>query len=229
MTAEKYYGIIPNEHKYVLVLSFGLEADTLNSKEIAKNVIESKGGIAKVADMVSAGLSRQSIKTLYANSYIERVCQGYYKLNSNLELTDEQILLSVVPEFVMCMESALFYYGYSDFMPRVKSIAVPRTASHRIADISPIPLKIYYVANDIYSIGKTTVTENGVQFAVYDRERTICDVFKHRNKIDSEIFNKAVNAYAKDDKKNLSNLTLYSKELRVYKKVTEIMGVLLNG
>ena len=114
-------------------------------------------------------------------------------------------------------------------MPRVKSIAVPRTASHRIADISPIPLKIYYVANDIYSIGKTTVTENDVQFAVYDRERTICDVFKHRNKIDSEIFNKAVNAYAKDDKKNLSNLTLYSKELRVYKKVTEIMGVLLNG
>lgn len=112
----------------------------MNSKEIAKNVIESNGGIAKVADMVSAGLSRQSIKTLYANGYIERVCQGYYKLNSDLELSDEKILLSVVPEFVMCMESALFYYGYSDFMPRVKSIAVPRTASHRIADISPIPL-----------------------------------------------------------------------------------------
>lgn len=57
MTAEKYYGIIPNEHKHVFVLSFRLEAYTLNSKEIAKNVIESKGGIAKVADMVSAGLS----------------------------------------------------------------------------------------------------------------------------------------------------------------------------
>lgn len=54
-------------------------------------------------------------------------------------------------------------------------------------------------------------------------------MFKHRNKIDSEMFNKAVNAYAKDDKKNLGNLSLYSKKLRVYKKVTEIMGIVLNG
>ena len=45
----------------------------------------------------------------------------------------------------------------------------------------------------------------------------------------NEIFNKAINSYVKDDKKNLNNLSAYSQKLRVYKKVTELMEVLLNG
>ena len=40
---------------------------------------------------------------------------------------------------------------------------------------------------------------------------------------------KAVNAYVADDKKNLSNLSKYAKEMKVYKKVMDLMEVLLNG
>lgn len=64
---------------------------------------------------------------------------------------------------------------------------------------------------------------------MYDRERTICDCFKYRSRLDNEVFNKALNAYVKDDKKNLNNLSAYAKKLRVYKKVMELMEVLLNG
>ena len=66
-------------------------------------------------------------------------------------------------------------------------------------------------------------------FRVYDRERTICDCFKYRSRLDNEMFSKALNAYANDTKKNLNNLSAYSKKLRVYKKVTELMEVLLNA
>ena len=45
------------------------------------------------------------------------------------------------------------------------------------------------------------------QLAVYARERTVCDCFKYRTKLDNEMFNKALNAYAADKKKNLSNLS----------------------
>ena len=43
------------------------------------------------------------------------------------------------------------------------------------------------------------------------------------------MFNKALNAYAADPKKNLSNLSSYAKEMRVYKKLMNVMEVLLNG
>ena len=68
----------------------------------------------------------------------------------------------------------------------------------------------------------------GVKLSVYDRERTICDCFKYRSRLDHEIFSKALNAYAKDEKKNLQNLSIYAKKLRVYKKVNELMSVLLD-
>lgn len=43
------------------------------------------------------------------------------------------------------------------------------------------------------------------------------------------MFNKAINAYVADEKKKLGNLSKYAKEMRVYKKVTELMEVMLNG
>lgn len=78
-------------------------------------------------------------------------------------------------------------------------------------------------------MGKITDDFNGVVLAVYDRERTICDCFKYRTKLDSEIFNKAVNAYAADKNKNLANLSKYAKEMKLYTKVMNVMEVLLNG
>ena len=69
----------------------------------------------------------------------------------------------------------------------------------------------------------------GVKLSVYDRERTICDCFKYRSRLDHETFSKALNAYAKDEKKNLQNLSIYAKKLRVYKKVNELLSVLLDG
>ena len=127
------------------------------------------------------------------------------------------------------MESALFHYGYSDFSPRKWSIAVPRTATRAVKNIKEFSLKAYYIQKELLEIGKSTSDFNGVVLAVYDRERTICDCFKYRTKIDNEIFNKAVTAYAADEEKNLANLSNYAKKMKLYTKVMNVMEVLLNG
>jgi predicted transcriptional regulator of viral defense system len=82
---------------------------------------------------------------------------------------------------------------------------------------------------DIHPIRPCGTDNTTVTLPIYDRERTICDCFKYRSKLDNEIFSKALKAYANDIKKNLNNLSTYAKKLRVYKKVTELMEVLLNG
>ncbi len=90
-------------------------------------------------------------------------------------------------------------------------------------------MKAYYIQKEYIELGKTTDDFNGVTLPVYDRERTICDCFKYRTKLDNELFNKALNAYVADEKKNLVNLIQYSKEMKLYAKVMNIMEVLLNG
>ena len=134
-----------------------------------------------------------------------------------------------LPQGIICVESALFHYGYNDFSPREWSIAVPRTASRVVKNIVEFPMKAYYIQKDFLTIGKSVDSFNGVTLSVYDRERTICDCFKYRTKLDNEIFNKAVNAYAADEKKNLANLSKYAKEMKLYTKVMNVMEVLLNG
>lgn len=182
----------------------------------------------KTSEFVSAGLSNFDVVNLCNDGYIERIRHGYYQL-AEKNVKEEQILAALLPEGIVCVESALFYYGYSDFAPRQWSIAVPRTFSRTRLKFDTIPMKIYYIQNSQFGIGRVKCNFNGVKLKVYDRERTICDCFKYRTRLDNELFNKALNAYAADDKKNLSNLSKYAKEMRVYTKLMNIMEVLLNG
>ena len=197
--------------------------------DAVKSIIKNNGGIAKTADFVAVGLTNYDVANLCKEGYVERIRHGYYHLAEQEDIKEEQILASLLPESIVCVESALFYYGYSDFLPRQWSIAVPRTFSRTKLKIDSLATKIYYVQSDLFEIGKTNGYFNGVRLAVYDRERTICDCFKYRTKLDSEIFNKALNAYAVDKNKNLSNLSSYAKKMRVYKKLMDVMEVLLGG
>ena len=194
-----------------------------------KEVIVNNGGIAKSADFVAAGIRAADVVNLCNAGILSRVRHGYYELTEKSEVSEEQLLATLVPKGIVCVESALFHYGYSDFAPRKWSIAVPRSMSRTKLNVDVLALQPYYVQAELYDLGKTTDNFNGVILPVYNRERTICDCFKYRSKLDNEIFNKALNAYANDTEKNLSNLSAYAKKLRVYKKVTELMEVLLNG
>ena len=198
-------------------------------KTVIKQVLIEKGGVAKSADFVAAGIHAVNVVNLCNAGYLDRVRHGYYQLAEADASSEEQLLATLIPKGIVCVESALFHYGYSDFAPRKWSIAVPRTMSRTKLNIDALALQTYYVQSEIYELGRITEDFDGVILPVYDRERTICDCFKYRSRLDNEIFNKALNAYAKDPRKNLPNLSSYAKKLRAYKKVTELMEVLLNG
>ena len=201
----------------------------MDIREVARAVVESRGGIAKSADFVAAGIRAVDVVNLCNAGYLDRVRHGYYQMAEQHETAEEQMLATLIPQSIVCVESALFHYGYSDFAPRKWSIAVPRSVSRAKLDVDALPVQTYFVQRDLYELGKTTGDFDGVTLPVYDRERTICDCFKYRSRLDNELFSKALNAYANDPKKNLSNLSVYAKKLRVYKKVIELMEVLLNG
>ena len=203
--------------------------DCVDLRAAVRDVIVSKGGIAKSADFVAAGIRVVDVVSLCNAGYLDRVRHGYYQMAEQSDATEEQMLATLIPQGIVCVESALFHYGYSDFAPRKWSIAVPRSVSRTKLDVEALPVQTYFVQQDLYELGKTSEDFHGVTLPVYDRERTICDCFKYRSRLDTELFSKALNAYVNDPQKNLSNLSIYAKKLRVYKKVVELMEVLLNG
>lgn len=197
--------------------------------DIAKSIIKNNGGIAKTAQLNEAGIQNPEIIKMCESGELERVKHGYYRVTNRMEISEEKMIATFLEEGIVCMESALFYYGYSDKTPLVWTIAVPRNISRSKIKMDNFAYKLYFVQDDKLVLGKTRGLFNEIELPVYDRERTICDCFKYKSKMDNEMFNKAVKAYAADDKKNLGNLSKYAKEMRVYKKVTELMEVMLNG
>ena len=214
----------------MLCLNYLIEVgERMDNKKLAKEVITTKGGIAKSTDFVVAGMRSADVVNLCNSGFLERVRHGYYRLADIREISEAQLISTLIPKGIVCVESALFHYGYSDFTPRKWSIAVPRSMSRTKLEVDELSLQAYYMPPELYELGKTTDDFDGVTLPVYDRERTICDCFKYRSRLDNEVFSKALNAYANDTNKNLQNLSAYAKKLRVYKKVTELMEVLLNG
>lgn len=198
-------------------------------KESIRQILDAGGGIAKAADFAHAGIAQNELQNLCESSALDRIRHGYYALPNDERLGDELFITRFIPEAIVSMESALFHYGYIDFVPRKWSITVPRTISRSKLNLEVPKLEVFYVQDELYALGKSSAEINDVLMPIYDRERCICDCFKHRSKLDAELFAKALKAYAKDPKIDLINLLAYAAELRVYKKVRETMEVLLNG
>jgi len=70
------------------------------------------------------------------------------------------------------------------------------------------------VESELVKLGETEGEIDFYKVRIYDRDRTICDVLRNMNKMDKEIFNKAVQGYVKDPKKNIPNLMEYAKVLK---------------
>ena len=90
----------------------------LDKYDIVKNVFSTVGEIAKTSDLISGGLKEHEVYGLYKQGYIERVKCGYYKLSDTDEPGEENLICKLLSQGIICVESALFYYNYSDFTPR---------------------------------------------------------------------------------------------------------------
>ena len=193
-----------------------------------RRVINDAGGVARTADFNEAGYANHVVADMCKRGLIVRVRSGYYALPEH-ESREESAVSLLFPDGIVCCDSALFHYGYSDKAPLEWHLAFPRSVTRSRFGIDYPPVRPYLVKGDILEMGAVSCDWNGVALTVYDRERTICDCFKWRFQMDNETFSKAVTAYAADENKNLVNLSQYAKKLRVYSRVTELMEVLLNG
>lgn len=174
----------------------------MNRTEKLKSIFKDGNEIAKTCDVKQLGFSNDEIARFCNEGILTRIKHGYYSLGDRL-ISDEQVISTLLPDVILCLETALFYHGYSDYAPRAWNIAVPRTFSRTKLKFDSLFIKTKFVQTDLFELGKTKMQINGFELNVYDKERTICDCFKYKNQIDREIFNKAVNAYIADDKRIL--------------------------
>lgn len=193
-----------------------------------KTKFRENAGILKTADFSALKIDYRGIQKLIADGMIEKVKTGYYRLVAEDKDSGEAAIIArLFPDGVLCMHTALFYYGYSDRTPLNWDIAISKNASRTRFNIDYPYIKPYYVVPERLSYGVTVAFFEGRKMQIFDKDRLICECLKYEAELDKETFNKAIQAYISDPKKNIANLLDYAKRRKVTKKVHAIIGVWL--
>ena len=200
---------------------------TIKNLKKIKEIFSKYGFVMTTAELNTEKIYYADIQRLIDEDVIEKIKRGYYHWIDALNGSEVVIINKLFPDAVLCMGTALFYYGYSDRSPAEWNIAISKNAFRQRVKIDYPFIKAYRIEPELLAIGETIGEIDSVKVRIYDRDRTICDVLRNMNKIDKEIFNKAIQSYVNDSKKNIPKLMEYAKQLRVQKRVKDLIGVWL--
>jgi predicted transcriptional regulator of viral defense system len=201
--------------------------DKVRPENEIRKLFEQHGYVMRTAELRTAKIYYEDIQKLLADGVVEKIKQGYYHLIDEYNDSEANIINRLFPDAVLCMNTALFYYGYSNRTPAEWHLAVDKDITKYRVKIDYPFVKTYFLESSLLNLGVIEARIDLNIVRIYDRDRTICDCLRYMGKMDKEIFNKAIQGYVKDPKKNVPNLMQYAKPLRVRKKVKDLIGVWL--
>ncbi len=166
------------------------------------------------AEARHAGIPSRMLSHFCKKGMIERIARGVYKglqakINIAFQWEDLALIAMSIPNGVICLISALCYYGLTDQIMREFWIAIPHALK------SPQRFKTRIIRMRNIDLGQTKIQIATHCLKIFDKERTVVDAFRYLSR---EVAIKALQAYLdqeNSDKPNLNKLMKYAKLLRV--------------
>jgi len=118
-----------------------------------------------------------------------RIDKGIYSLSENVPTM--ALLSRKYPNAVVTMGSAFYYYGLTDVIPEICSMATSRDA----AKIPDKRVKQYFVANDFFPEGVTTAKYQGYDITIYDKERMLIELLRYKSKLPFDYYKEVILSY----------------------------------
>ena len=192
-----------------------------------KSIFDKYGGMMRTTQLAEEKIFYPQREKLIADGYVEKIRRGYYQWINPDDFSEVGTVIRLFPDAILCMDTALRYYGYSDRTPGDWHLAVSKDSGKSRFKIDYPFVKPYYMEPAVLELGLTTGTMDGHAIRIYDKDRLICDCLRYRNKMDKEIFNKAIQKYIADPEKSIPKLMEYAGPLRVKKLAKDLIGVWL--
>ncbi len=119
-----------------------------------------------------------------------------------------------VPAGVVCLISALAFHNLTTQIPHKVYMALPTDVKKPRIDYPPI--EVIWLSEKTYSSGMEEHTIEGVKVRIYNREKTVADCFRFRNKIGQDIALEALKDYLRRPDRNIEHLLNYARINRVH-------------
>ena len=199
----------------------------MSKRELLLKKIKENNGIITTKEALNLGIHKDILKELTIKEELEKITKGLYALPS--ENIDEYLYFSYrIPKDIFSYETAAYLQGLSTRMPLVYVMTVK--VGDNVSRVKSVRDNIIfkYVKKDYYDIGKITITSPfGREISVYDKERTILDIIKDKDRIDVQVFSEVIKSYFAGKEKNLLKLSKYAIMMNMEYALKQYSEVLL--
>lgn len=203
---------------------------TEESERILKQIyacIDENEGIAKKEQLVEIGIDYRRVLDFVESGEIIRIKNGYYTYEMD-RFSEDALVSKLFSDGVLCMESALYAYGYISTKPAEYHVAIDKNTSKSRFKLDYPKVIPYYTEPEVLKMGVKEIQLENCKFQVYDKDRLICDCLKYESKMDRKVFKEALQAYINDQEKDIAALMEYAKERKVFKRVQSVILVWLD-
>lgn len=177
-------------------------------------------GVILSSKLDDYNLNRYELKKRIDNGNIDKLAHGIY-VTAGKEVNDFWLLNEKYKNGIYSHNTALYFYNLTDRTPLKYDMTFPSNNRINNEMISP-----HYIKLSLHKVGLTTMKlDDGSSIRIYDLERTICDLFRDRNKMDSEILFRALKEYLDRKDKNIAKLYEYAKLFSIDKVMIPFMEV----
>lgn len=197
----------------------------MNIKPCITDYMDSQGGLLNAADIQRLGFSRSLLYTYTRAGLLERYRCGLYARPDSL-VDDMAYIQRKFPTLIFSHDSALYIHGLSERTPFRHTVTIPSDAT--LPRSLSNDCTCFYIAPRLHALGMTEgKTPFGNTVRCYNAERSVCDVLRSRNRIDTETYSAALKLYFSRREKDLHRLAEYAEQFGVMQKLTPYLEVLV--
>jgi predicted transcriptional regulator of viral defense system len=196
------------------------------------NIIEifkENKGYARMLELKKAHIHTRNIAQAVKEGIIEKIKPGLYKLidyswDEHGSFAD---VCSSNKKAIICLLSAASYYELTTFNPSEIYVAVPNNTDK--FNLKYPPIHVYYFADSYYKPGIDTIkTKSGI-IRIYNKEKTIGDLFRYMAKLGEDVAVESLKEYLKNRKdRDIPKLLEYSDICGVKKKIEPMIKAILS-
>lgn len=153
----------------------------VSQRDAAKSLLRERG-IVRLVELRNAGVTAATISRMERGGDVIRLARGLYQL-SDAELDPSHSLAEaakLMPKGVVCLVSALAFWGLTDQLPRKVWIAIGQKdwAPRRDGDIRIVRFT-QLLLDDAVEVHRI----ESVPVKIFGVAKTVADCFRHRSKI----------------------------------------------
>ncbi len=191
------------------------------------NYFQSHGGIAQLSDIINIGFYADSLNVLEKEGRVKKIAHGLYRMTNYANgFYSDLIAVSIqVPRGVICLHSALAFYGVMDKIPNCVNIAIQQGV---VTNKIKYPLVMFYrFAPEVWKIGIERHEVEGYKIKIYSLAKTITDCFKFRNKMGMDVVRDALKIAITEKGVKPNEIMQYAELWRVDSVIGPILKTML--